>query len=248
MQPVIAGRTTDGGEAAATATARSVAYALFARLLASPWEDGDPASALPPADLETVLGQLAAALPLAADFESLAGAAARLSTVEGVSGEEMGRAYSGLFEVGSDGPPIPLREGLVAGRPASTREEIVRFYEFFGFDLQADHQWQPDHLSIELEFLHFLAFREAAAGTGERSRALRLGQLDFLDRHLLAWVPAAADRLAELAASESTTPGAGRAARSADLAIDYYAALLRALADFLVADTEWRRATVGGES
>lgn len=225
------------------ATARSVAYALFAELFASPWDDGEPASALPPADLETVLDQLAAALPVAVEFAPLAAAAARLSTVAGVSGEELGRVFSGLFEVGSDGPPIPLREALVAGRPTSTREEIVRFYDFFGFDLQADHQWQPDHLSIELEFLHFLAFREAAAGAGDRSRALRLGQLDFLDRHLIAWVPATADRLAELVAGE-----ASKRSRGGATAIDYYAALLRALADFLVADVDWRRATVAEES
>ena len=165
----------------------------------------------------------------------------------------MARVYSGLFEVGSDGPPVPLREALVAGRPSSTREEIVRFYDFFGFDLQADRQWQPDHLSIELEFVHFLAFREAAPGgsdsgrSNDLGRALRLGQLDFLDRHLLAWVPATADRLADRVAGEPLTASDGACHRGAS-ATAYYAAVLRALADFLAADAKWQRSRVSRES
>ncbi len=50
----------------------------------------------------------------------------------------------------------------------------------------------PDHLCAELEFLHFLTFKEAQAvedGNTELLKGYRLAQKDFLKRHLIQWVP-----------------------------------------------------------
>jgi len=63
-------------------------------------------------------------------------------------------------------------------------EELTRFYEFFG--LGREHSAElPDHLSVELEFMHFLSFLEAQDSTDEAARAsLLTAQRDFFSRHL----------------------------------------------------------------
>ncbi|MEH6581173.1 MAG: molecular chaperone TorD family protein [Halioglobus sp.] len=64
-------------------------------------------------------------------------------------------------------------------------EELTRFYEFFGLgrDQSAD---LPDHLSVELEFMHFLSYLEVQESTDVKAReSLFKAQQDFLTRHLL---------------------------------------------------------------
>ncbi|MDP6183793.1 MAG: molecular chaperone TorD family protein [Gammaproteobacteria bacterium] len=63
-------------------------------------------------------------------------------------------------------------------------EELTRFYEFFG--LKRDHRAElPDHLTVELEFMHYLSFREAHVAGGEQAKeSLVKAQRDFVDRHL----------------------------------------------------------------
>jgi DMSO reductase family type II enzyme chaperone len=216
--------------------ARSAAYALFSLLLTSPWDEEDGRATLPPSDLESTLEALAAAFDGAVDERSLIAAAARLCP-PGSSGESaaeaLAKAYGGLFEVGSGSPPVPLREGHAEGRPESTREELVRYYDFFGYALRPGLEWRPDHLSVELEFVHFLAFRQARAE--DAASGLALGQRDFVERHLLSWVPAALERLeARLAGAD---PGA------AEL---WYLEVVRALAGFLVRDAERLRSAIEG--
>jgi DMSO reductase family type II enzyme chaperone len=95
--------------------------------------------------------------------------------------------YSGLFEVGSQGPPVPIREDLQTGQLGGTREDIVRFYDYFGYRLAEKFAWAPDHLSVELEFMHFLCFRESEGGPDVLS--YQLAQRDFTERHLVRWLP-----------------------------------------------------------
>jgi putative dimethyl sulfoxide reductase chaperone len=54
----------------------------------------------------------------------------------------------------------------------------------------------PDHIAVELEFMHFLAFKEAvAAARGDREGSLQYAQEqeEFLEGHLGAWVSDFAD-------------------------------------------------------
>ncbi len=46
-----------------------------------------------------------------------------------------------------------------------TMEEAVRFYNHFGLSMADDPRELPDHLTTEVEFLHFRAFRAAEALT-----------------------------------------------------------------------------------
>lgn len=100
---------------------------------------------------------------------------------------EIEQEYIRLFEVGPGRPPCPLYEGAHRRGRTAIMEELVRFYEHFG--LRHRDSDLPDHLCAELEFMHYLTFKEAAAlSVGGDSRPYRLAQRDFLGRHLNRWL------------------------------------------------------------
>lgn len=210
-------RSIDGRDPNVT-PARCVMYVLFSDLMASPF-DAEPAMAGQTIDLRT--------LGLPYEVTNLA---ALLEEWQGTERDELRRVYSSLFEVGSDGPPVPIREDLHRDQPAGLREDIVRFYDFFGYDLQESFAWAPDHLSVELEFMHFLAFRELQNSESAEDDAdplsYQLAQFDFAERHLCNWVPELATKVLE------QQPDA------------LYGRLLAALSEFLVKDYEWQAATI----
>ncbi len=97
--------------------------------------------------------------------------------------------YIRLFEVGARGSaPCALYGGHYARDRLRTMEELVRFYNFFGLRLSPG--LMPDHITVELEFMHYLAFKEVdAAGSGGDVESYLQAQKDFLDRHLGSWLP-----------------------------------------------------------
>ncbi len=65
-------------------------------------------------------------------------------------------------------------------------------YQEVGLEVAAGFNGAPDHIAVELEFMHFLAVKELEALAGGDSvcaRHLRRKQIAFLERHLAAWVP-----------------------------------------------------------
>lgn len=110
--------------------------------------------------------------------------------------------YVGLFDVGAGGPPCPLYGGAWGGDRQKVMEEALRFYRFFGLTISSEQRELPDQLTTELEFLHFLTFREMEAleedsDTGSLRRASR----DFLIRHPARWLPKAHEKLQGLDAA-----------------------------------------------
>ncbi len=96
--------------------------------------------------------------------------------------------YIRLFEVGARGSAAsPLFSGQYGRDRLRTMEELVRFYNFFG--LRISPGVMPDHVTVELEFMHFLAFKEAEAGDGGDINSYRRAQRDFLQRQLANWWP-----------------------------------------------------------
>lgn len=64
-------------------------------------------------------------------------------------------------------------------------EELVRFHSYFGLVRDTDAE-PPDHISVELEFMHFLTYLEHTSQVrGEAVEDIRHAQHDFLSRHLL---------------------------------------------------------------
>jgi DMSO reductase family type II enzyme chaperone len=98
--------------------------------------------------------------------------------------------YVRLFDVGVPRPPCPLFGGLYLGSRRAVMEEVTRFYHHFGLSLGGESRELPDHITTELEFMHFLTFQEVSALQRGKDRGPYLrAQRDFLQRHLARWVP-----------------------------------------------------------
>ena len=66
----------------------------------------------------------------------------------------------------------------------SLLEELIRFYDYFGLKRNEDSE-RPDHLCVELEFMHFLTYMEhQIIERRESTEDLRRAQHDFLSRHI----------------------------------------------------------------
>ena len=159
------------------AEARSHAYRVFAEAFGYPEGallEGIRSGAL----RDTVRGALEAVSPgLEAEFDREA------LRVDG-DGDALEAEYTRLFDVGTSGPPCPLHGGLWIGDRMKTMEEVLRFYRHFGLKPGGEPSELPDHLGLELEFLHYLAFRESEAlREGTDPGAFARAERDFLARH-----------------------------------------------------------------
>jgi DMSO reductase family type II enzyme chaperone len=135
-----------------------------------------------------------AALPYA--FAPPDGEAVRQQLGSATSHRELQSEYIRLFDVGTPRPPCPLYGGEYKKSRRGVMEELIRFYNYFGLHPSPRSRDMPDHITIELEFMHFLTFREVAALHHQQDRASYLrAERDFLERHLCAWVPRLGERL-----------------------------------------------------
>lgn len=171
--------------AAAAALARSGLYVLLARALAFPQ---------PEFHQETVSSRLRHRMA-----EALEGLPYSLALGPSRDWRPVGdyeafqSEYIRLFEVGPRGHALcPLYSGHYGSDRLRTMEELVRFYNYFG--LRITPGLMPDHVTVELEFMHYLAHQEAQARQtgGDRESYLR-AQRDFLERHLNDWWPLAVE-------------------------------------------------------
>ena len=193
-----------------TAKFRSQGYELFSLLLSSPHD----------LDTKNKLNGIAGTtgLPYSLDLSDLMNEFSQQDLVE------LKKQYSGLFEVGNDGPPAPIREDLFMLQPAGLREDLIRFYDYFGYTLSEKYQWQMDHLSIELEFMYFLCFQEH--NSTEDRLSYQLAQLDFSTRHLINWVPNFQKTLKRISSD------------------DMYTKIVVELNKFIEDDIEWQLGTI----
>ncbi len=103
--------------------------------------------------------------------------------------------FTRTFDAAPPVPSCPPYEGIYYGEPRSAvMLEVSEFYNCFGLRMSQEEGKRefPDHISAELEFLHFLAFKEANAvwnGDEKTLNGYLLAQKDFLERHLIRWVP-----------------------------------------------------------
>lgn len=76
--------------------------------------------------------------------------------------------------------------------------DIAGFYRAFGLEVSDQAKERLDHISIELEFMAFLAFKEAcalASNEKEKAEICREVQRKFLNDHLGRWAPLFTRRL-----------------------------------------------------
>ncbi len=177
------------GEFERTAARRSQMYALLAVAFGFP--DEDLHEAVREGAFLRSVADLCKAMPHALSTAVTAGLAAAPEEYVEFESE-----YIRLFDVGAAGPPCPLYGGVYIGDRMKNMEEATRFYNFFELRLSADVRELPDHITTELEFLHYLSFREAEAGhSSEDVASLRRARHDFLERHLCRWVPRLRERM-----------------------------------------------------
>jgi DMSO reductase family type II enzyme chaperone len=129
---------------------------------------------------------------LAYDFDF--GVAALSSSV---SAEDYQAEYIRLFEIGTgDGPLAPILGGAYGGGDRRKQmEEVARFFEYFGLKTSPDDPRPPDHLATELEFMQYLAFKEAAAASPRLGGSFHRAQEDFLERQMVVWLEEFANRV-----------------------------------------------------
>ena len=173
------------------AAARSRLYQLLA--IAFGFPDEDLFAALGDGSFAATLAQTCAALP----YDLGAAMAPGLGDGGGAY-TDFESEYIRLFDVGAAGPPCPLYGGVYAGDRMKTMEDATRFYNFFQLRLAPQVRELPDHITTELEFLHYLTFREVEARQrGVDPAPLLRATRDFLARHLCKWVPRMQARLAK---------------------------------------------------
>jgi len=110
--------------------------------------------------------------------------------------EEYEASYIALFDVGIPEPPVPLFES--AHDKTKPAQEIALentwFYDVLG--LQWDSRCAvPDYLITQLEFLAAVHYSLENAQDIDARQSLAHLERDFLDRHVLNWVPTAAAKL-----------------------------------------------------
>jgi len=115
---------------------------------------------------------------------------------------ELRSEFASLFITNSTKPSYPcesvyLSNGLVMQWP---RDEVLAVYRGESLDKSSVWTEPEDHVSVELEFMAYLIGKLRTGDVGKRRRILKQ-QKDFLNKHLLNWVPHFTAELAETANS-----------------------------------------------
>ncbi len=122
------------------------------------------------------------------------------------SWEDLEAEYIDKLDVGNhQTPPCSLHEGVIRRNVTrvETFTDLLRCYDYFGVKLSKNRRRCPDHLGVQLEFMAFLGHKVTQVERdGDDSVPLRRAQRDFLERHLLSWVPTLNERI-ETTVSES---------------------------------------------
>ncbi|MBZ5554904.1 MAG: molecular chaperone TorD family protein [Acidobacteriia bacterium] len=160
-------------------------YRFFASIFASPSQDHFHFLSQPA--LSVALQDLWKQLECEGEFPGFKGFA---------NYEEYESTYIALFDVGVPEPPVPLFESAHdKSRPApEIALENTYFYGVLG--LRADpSQAVPDYLITQLEFL--AALRYTSENTSDKANAASLAraETEFLERHLINWIPTAKSKL-----------------------------------------------------
>ncbi len=99
-------------------------------------------------------------------------------------------------------------------RKSEEMADVAGFYRAFGVEGSAEERARPDHVTVELEFMHLLTYKEAWARAHEEADGLEVcleAQRAFLRDHLARWFPDFARRVAALGSGTPYEPVAALA-------------------------------------
>jgi len=120
--------------------------------------------------------------------------------LEGKSGRDLAAAL-GLLSHAHTATGLPYEtEYTVADvfSKAQQLADIAGFYRAFGLEMGGESHERPDHLAVELEFMYFLALKEAHARRGGHAEGIEIcidAQKKFLQDHLGRWLNAFHEQL-----------------------------------------------------
>lgn len=180
--------------ASAAAVESALARAVLYRFLATAWRPPDGGR---DASLQEQLEGVRAAAAVLAE----AGGTSRrwLPLVEELApsagdGERLSREYEAVVghTVRAAATPYETEWTGWAGQLQQYHQlsDVGAFYRAFGLERAADCHEREDHLAVELDFMRFLALKEALgldAGPAELAAAAADGQRKFLADHLGRW-------------------------------------------------------------
>ncbi len=106
--------------------------------------------------------------------------------------------YIAAFDAGAPHPPVPLLESHYNKRDPVPRvlHENVLFHKSFGLRLRGEANETADHLRHQLEFTAHLCRMDSESEGGVQEQVLR-ARHEFVERHLLSWLPRAAKKAGE---------------------------------------------------
>lgn len=178
----------------AEALARSAVYRLLSQAFAYPTQES--VAQLRDEDLRIALAT--ADQSRGEVLDALEGVAAAVAGADAASMEE---TYRLLFTHvhSADCPMFETDYGArEIWRQAQELADLAGFYRAFGVEQQAE---RPDHVAVELEFLHVVSYKAAWATMREEADHARIcldAERAFLADHAMRWVPGFASRLAAL--------------------------------------------------
>ena len=177
---------------------RSRLYSIFAEVFRYP--DESFRRQAKQGELVQVFESLLAELPYPVAFEEDDKEALRLPSQ--VEEEHVEVEFVRLFESGPGGPPCPLVEGAWREDRKVVLKELILFYNHFGLSYAEGAQDErPDHICLEMEFLHYLTFKEVQAIQNDADpSSYRRAARDFLERHPLKWLGQVSERLEKILA------------------------------------------------
>lgn len=173
-------------------TARSAVYQVLGRLFTSPDTDHYEMARE---------GQWAKELATAAELLPFPLECGTVSIDAEVTPEGYAAEFAGVLEAERAGVAL-LCAGAWVDDAGHNRDEVVRFYEYFGLQAGGTGERPVDHVSTECDFLQYLAFREAAAPSDRLRGSYRRAQLDFHERQTSLWIPQLAAHVQEAATSD----------------------------------------------
>jgi len=111
--------------------------------------------------------------------------------------------YIASFDAGLPQPPVPLFESAHdrSRTPQEIALENTYFYEVLGLAFDPARA-TPDYLVTQLEFLAALRYTAENAPDASSTAPLVRAEAEFLERHLLNWVPQAKSKLERIGTPE----------------------------------------------
>jgi TorA maturation chaperone TorD len=108
-------------------------------------------------------------------------------------------AYLALFEIGVPQPPVPLLESAHSKRavPQEIVLECVNFYDVLGLR-PSGSIFPADHLVTQLEFLAAVRYVREHQSDSQKAEPLRRLEREFVERHLLNWLPVVQEKIDRL--------------------------------------------------